>query len=85
MPVVVSVGFFVVYYIIMITGEKMAKEGTWNAFIGTWIATFILFPISFYLTYKATSDSNLFNAEWYQIRMQRLRGRVVRLFHKQKK
>ena len=84
MPVVVSVGFFVVYYIIMITGEKMAKEGTWNAFIGTWIATFILFPISFYLTYKATSDSNLFNAEWYQIRMQRLRGLLSDCFIKRK-
>ena len=66
------------------TGEKMAKEGTWDAFIGTWIATFILFPISFYLTYKATSDSNLFNAEWYQIRIHRLRDRIVRLFHKGK-
>ena len=26
MPVVVSVGFFVIYYIITITGEKMARE-----------------------------------------------------------
>ena len=25
-----------------------------------WIATFILLPISVYLTYKATNDSNLF-------------------------
>ena len=65
MPVVVSVGFFVIYYIITITGEKMAREGSWNSFIGMWIATFILLPISVYLTYKATNDSNLFNAEWY--------------------
>lgn len=36
-----------------------------NSFIGMWIATFILLPISVYLTYKATNDSNLFNAEWY--------------------
>ena len=56
MPVVVSVGFFVIYYIITITGEKMAREGSWDSFLGMWIATFILLPISVYLTYKATND-----------------------------
>ncbi|MFQ8806809.1 MAG: hypothetical protein ACLR8Y_19260 [Alistipes indistinctus] len=55
-----------IYYInYEFTGEKMAKEGTWGSFAGMWIATFILLPISVYLTYKATNDSNLFNAEWY--------------------
>ena len=38
MPIVVSVSFFVIYYIITITGEKMAKEGTWGSFAGMWIA-----------------------------------------------
>lgn len=74
MPVVVSVGFFVIYYIITITGEKMAREGSWNSFLGMWIATFILLPISVYLTYKATNDSNLFNAEWYSARYRRIKA-----------
>ena len=39
-----------------------------------WIATFILPPISVYLTYKATNDSNLFNAEWYLAHTRRIRG-----------
>ena len=72
MPVVVSVGFFVIYYIITITGEKMAREGSWDSFLGMWIATFILLPISVYLTYKATNDSNLFNAEWYLARYKKI-------------
>ena len=37
-----------------------------------WIATFILLPISVYLTYKATNDSNLFNAEWYLARYKKI-------------
>lgn len=73
MPIVVSVLFFVVYYIISIAGEKMAREGTWGAFAGMWISTFILFPISMYLTWKATNDSNLFNAEWYISRYHKLK------------
>ncbi len=37
MPVVVSVLFFVVYYVISLSGEKMAKEGNWDSFSGMWI------------------------------------------------
>lgn len=79
MPIVVSVLFFVIYYIISIAGEKMAKEGTWGAFAGMWISTFILFPISMYLTWKATNDSNLFNAEWYIIHYNRFKGYIQKL------
>lgn len=80
MPIVVSVSFFVIYYIITITGEKMAKEGTWGSFAGMWIATFILLPISVYLTYKATNDSNLFNAEWYTQRYKKLKAFFNHIF-----
>ena len=82
MPVVVSVGFFVIYYIITITGEKMAREGSLDSFLGMWIATFILLPISVYLTYKATNDSNLFNAEWYLARYKKISAFFRSLFRR---
>lgn len=65
MPIVVSVLFFVIYYIISMTGEKLARDGAWSSFAGMWLSTFILLPIAMFLVYKATNDSNLFNAEWY--------------------
>ena len=76
MPIVISVIFFVIYYIISITGEKMAREGTWNAFSGMWISSFILLPISVFLTYKATHDSNLFNTDWYYNHFKKLLDRL---------
>jgi lipopolysaccharide export system permease protein len=75
MPIVISVAFFVLYYVIYITGEKLAKEGTWPAFWGGWIPTFVLMPVAIYLTYKATNDSGLLNTEWYIIQYQKLRKR----------
>ena len=45
-----------------------------------WIATFILLPISVYLTYKATNDSNLFNAEWYTQRYKKLKAFFNHIF-----
>ncbi len=65
MPIVVSVLFFVIYYIISLTGEKMAKEGTWAAIGGMWISAYILTPVAIYLTYKANNDSALFDRDSY--------------------
>jgi lipopolysaccharide export system permease protein len=65
MPIVISVIFFVIYYIISISGEKMAKEGTWSSLLGMWISSIILFPLAVYLTRKATNDSALLDFDWY--------------------
>lgn len=70
MPIVVSVLFFVVYYIITITGEKFVKDGQWSPFWGIWISSFILFPIAIFLTYKSTNDSALFNPDAYKKRLE---------------
>lgn len=64
-PVVISVAFFVFYYIISLNGEKAAKEGTWSSFAGIWLSSFILTPIAVYLMIKATNDSSLLDTEWY--------------------
>ena len=79
MPVVVSVLFFVVYYIISMAGEKMARDGIRDAFEGMWLSSFILLPIAFYLIYKSTNDSNLFNLDWYKIQFARLKEKVGRI------
>ncbi len=76
MPVVVSVLFFVIYYIISITGEKLAKEGSWTSFEGMWLSAFILTPIAVYLTYKATNDSNLLNIEWYRAKFDKIMTKI---------
>jgi lipopolysaccharide export system permease protein len=64
-PVVVSVLMFVIYYIIDLTGYKMAREGIWEAYQGMWLSTAILLPVGVFLTYKAAVDASLFNRELY--------------------
>ncbi len=65
LPVVVSVLFFVIYYVITISGEKSAKIGEWPAWLGMWISAIILFPLGMFLTYKAATDSVILNVETY--------------------
>ena len=64
-PAVISVLFFVVYYVISLTGEKFAKELIWSVPLGTLASTIVLFPIGIFLTYKATTDAAIMNAETY--------------------
>jgi len=65
MPVVISVAFFVVYYIISLMGEKLVRETFEPALKGMWLSSYILLPLGVFLTYKATSDSVILNMDTY--------------------
>jgi lipopolysaccharide export system permease protein len=65
MPVVVSILFFVVYYVISLTGEKFARQLLWEPEMGMWVSSFILLPLGIFLSYKATTDSVILNADYY--------------------
>jgi lipopolysaccharide export system permease protein len=65
MPVVVSIVFFVIYYVVSISGEKFARESVMPAFEGMWLSSFLLLPLGVFLTYKATSDSAVLNIDTY--------------------
>ncbi|MFM6976465.1 MAG: LptF/LptG family permease [Sphingobacteriaceae bacterium] len=66
LPVVMSVIFFLFYHIISTIGEKYAKEGDISPILGMWVAIIVLSPLGAFLTYKASVDSVLFDAEIYK-------------------
>ena len=74
MPVVVSVLFFILYYVIDISAQKFVKELVIPPFPGMWISSFILLPLGVFLTYKATTDSVILNTETYAAFFKRLRN-----------
>ena len=65
MPMVLSILFFLGFHILSITGEKIASEEVWTPLSGMWMSTFILLPIGAFLTFKSTSDSKLFELDFY--------------------
>lgn len=73
-PLVISVLLFLVYYIIDNTGYKMARDGHVEVWIGMWLSTFILAPLSIYVTYKAMNDSAVFDKDRYIAFFRRLLG-----------
>jgi lipopolysaccharide export system permease protein len=65
MPVVVSVLFFILYYIISITGEKFVREDVVPAYQGMWLSSAVLLPLGIFLAYKAATDSVILSVDSY--------------------
>jgi lipopolysaccharide export system permease protein len=63
LPAVISTIFFILFWILSITGEKYAVEGVLPAYQGMWIAPLVLLPIGVFLTYKATIDASLLDVD----------------------
>ncbi len=72
MPVVVSILLFISYYIIMIMGEKVAREDAWTMVSGMWLASAVFLPLGIWLTYKAATDSGVMNMESYQALLKKI-------------
>lgn len=82
MPVVVSILMFIAYYILLITGEKFAREDAWSMTAGMWFSSFVFLPLGIWLTYKAATDSGVMNIESYQIFFKKLTN--LKFFKRQK-
>lgn len=65
MPIVISVIFFVVYYVISISGEKAARLSNISPFWGMWMGIVLLMPLGLFLTYKAATDSVILDVNTY--------------------
>lgn len=78
LPTVISVLFFVIYWVTSMTAERIAVSGNLNMFFGVWLSSIILFPIGVFLTFKATSDSALFDADSWRNAFKRLTHRKAK-------
>jgi lipopolysaccharide export system permease protein len=78
-PSVISIFFFVIYYVISISGQKMVEEDVIGTFTGMWAASYILLPIGIFLTYKATTDSVIMNIDTYLVFLKKVRDRIFRI------
>ncbi len=73
-PAVIAIVFFLIFHILSYSTEQMVKAGTLNAWPGMWISTFVLLPIGFFITWKAATDSPLFDPDAYDRMGNRLRS-----------
>lgn len=65
MPMVVAVVFFVIFHILNISGEKLAKAESVPPWLGIWMSALIMSPLALLLINAARNDSRIFSKEWY--------------------
>lgn len=83
-PVLVSVAFFIIYYVIDNTGYKLARDGAWTPWAGVWLSSMVLAPIGALLTWRALNDSTLFDWDAYKIFFVKIVKRVFNFLKKHK-
>src|SRR5690606_22372301 len=66
-PAVISVLFFVIWYVISLSGEKLVEENLISTPAGMWASTYLLLPAGLFLTYKASTDSVIMNIDTYLV------------------
>lgn len=66
LPVIIAIVIFIIFYVINVGMENLAWAGTINPYLAAWLPNMILFPFGVIMTYKALTDSQLFDAEKYK-------------------
>ena len=79
---IVSVLFFVLYWVVDITGTKLAKDGAVTPFFGNFISAFVLFPTGLFLSWKAIHDSSLLGSDSFKSEWNKFKSKIMSLFKK---
>lgn len=74
MPIVLSVLFFIIYYVIDTFGHNMVRGENMSVQLGMWLSTLVLAPVGIVLTIQASRDSATMNVDAYALFFRRLLG-----------
>jgi lipopolysaccharide export system permease protein len=79
-PAVISILFFIIWYVISLSGEKLVEEDLVTTTAGMWASTYILLPVGLFLTYKASTDSVIMNIDTYLTFFKKIKDYLYRIF-----
>ena len=80
-PAVLSILFFVLYWVVDISGTKLARDGATSPVMGDFISAAVLAPIGAFLTWMAIRDKAL-NTDGLKTWRRKLFSKVASLFKK---
>ena len=76
-PVLVSIIFFILMYVLTIQGDKYVKDGQLDVTVGAWMANVILLLIGLYFVDRARRDSRIFEKDVYLMQWNKLKKRFL--------
>ena len=81
-PAIISVLFFVAYWVIDISGTKLARDGAVGPFHGVFFSSYVLLPTGLYLSWKAVNDASIFNMDGIKSGFRKLKTKIMGIFKK---
>ena len=66
LPVVIAIVVFIIFYVLNLSVENLAWAGQMDPYFAAWLPNLVLFPFGVWLTYKALTDSQVFDIEKYK-------------------
>lgn len=79
---IISILFFVAYWVIDISGTKLAKDGAVGAFHGVFFSSYVLLPTGLYLTWMAIHDSSIFSLDAIKSGFRKFKAMIMERFKK---
>lgn len=82
LPMVIAIMIFLTYHFIGLFASNSAEGGSLSPFLGSWLSTIILFPLSIYLTYRATTDQGFVNLDFIAVPIEKVVKKIkARIFN----
>ena len=81
-PAIISVLFFVLYWVVDISGTKLARDGATSPWVGNFISAFVLAPIGAFLSWTAIRETNLFNTDGFKSGWRKVKSKIMSFFRK---
>ncbi len=79
-PVITSIFFFIIFYVLSLIGEKWALAETVPMIVGMWMPNAILFLFGLFFLRQARADARLFDSDFYNVFLDNLKKRLPGLF-----
>jgi lipopolysaccharide export system permease protein len=77
-PVLMSILFFIIFYVLSLMGEKWAKQESISVPLGMWLANIILVSIGLLFLRQARADARLFDSDFYSVVWDQISRRFIK-------
>lgn len=75
-PILISIGFFIYFYVFMTVGEKWGRQGLIDPLLAAWLPNLVMLPFGIFFLIQARNDSRLLDSDVYQRMLDKVRGGV---------
>jgi lipopolysaccharide export system permease protein len=75
-PFLISISFFIIYYILSLQGTKSAQHAMVSPLVGVWATDVALLIVGLIFLRQAQTDARLFEADSYAVSFQKIRKRL---------